>query len=722
MTYRYGQRSEIYYVLVMDEKGKTLSFIPPNEFQNQVIKFIARLPKDLLQIGISLTYYELILRNMLDVPYRFHVKYSPNLAEYLEFVPLNRPFLFFVDVDSKLIDQVIQQLMATHNGLRFYYLLNNHENKTLLPNQIDGPGDFMRKLFEQQESLFGLMGLPFQPLVPAIAPGWEHFYVFPFFVPAQVNYHIANSITGNFDYGSFANHSENLTEAQIVAQTDVSKQAHAEPHRFTRQQEILEQLDKVDYFAVLCRDEEIIRPVHQIEPFFPPLILVAPFQNPDLKDFLSPGKFEQPVKDLIASLQFEQSENYIHIGRISSAQGFLANSQLVGIKTQFLDDIAFLHSSFTFSPVVRLPVQGKTLYRNLSFFHSDVSHRITAPGNNKKLLNTIKTFGELFAKRTISSEFAEKFRDENRQVVAISDLPVEWLDIEGIPLAFTHDICRLPETALHGLMANFVSHEQWQYTVPKDILKKTLVIFGSDEPAFRAWYPAVHSVADKAGVIMRECLTIDALKSAIDEIKPDLLIIDGHGNYDKATKSSVLYIGREKLTGDIIVEKRIMAPLIFLSACNTAPTYGTIDTIANAFFEVGALSVVTTYLPINVHTGSILYIRLLNNLKTASTKAIHQNWLAFIAHLLRTSAVGAAYNAFNAKNPNSTTATSKEQGEDYTYLLSFYERRKIYNKLLQPTGPRLAGTMPEFLFYSVLGRADLIKFQSWADEFVKINA
>jgi hypothetical protein len=70
----------------------------------------------------------------------------------------------------------------------------------------------------------------------------------------------------------------------------------------------------------------------------------------------------------------------------------------------------------------------------------------------------------------------------------------------------------------------------------------------------------------------------------------------------------------------------------------------------------------------------------------------------------------AAYNPFNAKNPNSTTAITKEQERIYTYLLSFYERRKTYNKLLQAKGPRLAGTIPEFLFYMVLGRADLIKF------------
>jgi type IV secretory pathway TrbF-like protein len=94
LMYRYGQRSAIIYVLVMDEQPKTHSFIPPAEFQNKILRFISYLPKDLVQISDSLTYYELVQRNGLDDPYHFHVKYSVNLEEYLKVMPANRPYLF----------------------------------------------------------------------------------------------------------------------------------------------------------------------------------------------------------------------------------------------------------------------------------------------------------------------------------------------------------------------------------------------------------------------------------------------------------------------------------------------------------------------------------------------------------------------------------------------------------------------------------------------------
>lgn len=421
-------------------------------------------------------------------------------------------------------------------------------------------------------------------------------------------------------------------------------------------------------------------------------------------------------------MNFEQTQNYIHLTKPpKSAKALLFTSQLITLKTQFLDDVAFLHSSFTFSPIVRLPAQGKTLYRSLSFFRTEVAGRLTAPNNRTKVLRTIQSFGQEFRRRAISPELLQRLADDNRQIVAISDLPVEWLDINGVPLSFTHDVCRLPETALHGLMANFVSHEQRQYLVPRDILKKTLVVFGNNEPEFSRWHPAVKLLAEENDVIIKECFSIEALKTAVEEVKPHLLIIDSHGAYDKESKSSVLFFGSEKLNGNQVIEFQISAPLVFLSACSTAPTYGTIDTIGNAFFEVGALSVTTTYLPISVDSGTILYIRMLNNLKTASNSAIHQNWLAFIAHLLRTSAVEEAYKRYASKHSRDLKATTEAQANDYTYLLSFYERRNIYEKLLKGEGPSLIGSSAEFLFYSVLGRADLIKFQSWAEEFKKKN-
>lgn len=721
------QRSEIIYVLLTDEDPRFLPFLPPSEFRNYIISFISRLPKDVLQLGGALQYYELSLINNLDNPYRFHVRYAQNLEEYLEFIPPNMLFLFFIDVKSKLINKVVSQLTENHNELRFYHFINDapSDKRWFLPNLIDTPGGFLKLLLERQERLFSLLRLPSGAMEPAVAIGWEGFYQFPNFVPAHYNYHIANSITGNFNFAE-APEDRSAKEEKLKKNIYVSAQSHSAAHSFTRQQQIIEQKEKIDYFSLLCREENIIKPVHAIDPVFPPLIIVIPFQNPDLKEYFNKTKAKQIAPGLLTALQMEQTENYINanvdVKHIRNEEDLIIAVEFVHLKTKYLDDMAFLHSSFNFSPVIRLPGQGKTLYRKLSFFRNESSIRLTASGNRRKIFKTIQSFGKQLKIRTVSPKLAEKLQAENRQIVVISDLPFEWLDLDGIPLAFTHDVCRLPETALHGLMANFTNHEQRTYTIPNNILKNTLVVFGSDEPAFKVWHPQVEKMASDYGISIRKCFSIADLKNAIKEVKPHLLIIDSHGNYDPVSKSTYLCLGNERLTGELVVQHEITAPLVFLSACNTSPTYGTINTIANAFFEVGSMVVTTTYLPINIHTGTILYLRLINNLHLASTTSIHSNWLAFISHLLRTSAVGATYNESRKKNWISSDKLTESQTIDYTYLLSFYERRGIFEKLDKQENIKISETIPEFLFYSILGRADLIYFDSWLQVYKKKNS
>ena len=53
-----------------------------------------------------------------------------------------------------------------------------------------------------------------------------------------------------------------------------------------------------------------------------------------------------------------------------------------------------------------------------------------------------------------------------KQIVAITDLPIEWLPLDGIPLGFTHDICRIAEFPLEGNLMHYVVNEVQKYRVP----------------------------------------------------------------------------------------------------------------------------------------------------------------------------------------------------------------------------------------------------------------
>lgn len=58
------------------------------------------------------------------------------------------------------------------------------------------------------------------------------------------------------------------------------------------------------------------------------------------------------------------------------------------------------------------------------------------------------------ADKTHSPQAAEMLKQYAAQVVAMTDLPIEWLAKNGVHLGFTHDVCRLPETPVTGLLPN----------------------------------------------------------------------------------------------------------------------------------------------------------------------------------------------------------------------------------------------------------------------------
>ncbi|MEK9157591.1 MAG: CHAT domain-containing protein, partial [Patescibacteria group bacterium] len=124
----------------------------------------------------------------------------------------------------------------------------------------------------------------------------------------------------------------------------------------------------------------------------------------------------------------------------------------------------------------------------------------------------------------------------------------------------------------------------------------------------------------------------------VNEFQPTVLIFDAHGEFDQETLSSYLRVNNnDRITGAMIIEEKIFAPIVFLSACHTNPNYGYINKLADAFFQAGCISVTATYFPISVRSGFNVYLRVLNSLDYACRHPIHKNWLSFVSHIIRTS-------------------------------------------------------------------------------------
>jgi hypothetical protein len=718
MEFRNPPNSLIEYIIISDGSPLESFLIPPEIFMTGVLNFLKLLPKDLLQLVDAVKYYEYQLMSSTNIGYDIKIINIKDFSIVSENINhSNRLQLFFLNGKKEDHVNLFYELINFQSSIKFFYYYKKSKDTIDNKNIIKSPSDFITKILENESEILKILNIEKFKLNFSIPINYKKIINFSYFVPTQNNIFSINSIIGNFCYYN----SETRKEIK-KKHKEITNKALQNRDTFNRQEIFLNQLNDIDFHSNVAYKHNLIKRISQIEPIFSPLILVAPFHNPDI---------DIEDKNFKYLISLEQNSNYIVDGdpKKASVEEHVIAMRFHKIRLNYLDDVAFLHSSFNFSPTLRLPIKGKSIYRELSFFAPKSFNVYLNRNSRKKLQKTINTFGKKLSELTFSKNILKKIKNRNSQIIVISDLPIEWLNIDSIPLSFTHDVCRLPETTLHGLMSFYVSNQNFKFTIKKNILEKTLVILGCHDSSFSTWHTDLFHLQKQYNFNVIECFSNHDVKNAIEKFKPDLLIFDCHGGFDSVTNSSYLEIGSDILDSKYIVENNIFAPIVFLSACGTAPTYGTNNPIANAFFQAGSLSVTSTFLPISIDSGSILYLRLLNKLDYASKNIIHKNWLEFVCHIIRTSTINDAY--MYALNKYTQISKSDFQASNIDSLidsLQFEKRRKLFYELdkkitlmTKVSKDHYSSQIPEYLLYTNLGRGDLIQFENWIEENSSIN-
>src|SRR5690606_36341228 len=119
-----------------------------------------------------------------------------------------------------------------------------------------------------------------------------------------------------------------------------------------------------------------------------------------------------------------------------------------------------------------------------------------------KLSDTISKIGNKISKSIISDEFKIYLKNRNSQIISITDLPIEWTEIDEVPLCFSHDITRLPETNFNNHLQSFVTNSLLDFTIEKNIITKTLVVLGADDDEFIKWHKLIFDFAKDENLIV----------------------------------------------------------------------------------------------------------------------------------------------------------------------------------------------------------------------------
>lgn len=402
-----------------------------------------------------------------------------------------------------------------------------------------------------------------------------------------------------------------------------------------------------------------------------------------------------------------------------------------------LDLTSSLHASMTLSPYFRGPATGKSVSYYLRYFDPE---NFMAMKNPKKIRKQMKLVGDAISNR-LGSGIIDYLKTRDGALISISDLPIELANIDETPVFFKFDHCRILETSYGSQLSQFARFSfNIRYCIGTNLLDKALVVcLSPSDENIMSHFVAARTLAlggRLKNVKFAIAETIEELKKLIEDNKPELLILDTHGKNRYEQSDSVLTIGETYLTGEDIVKYGISAPLVILSACFTAPTHGYMNPIAQAFFEVGALSVLSTILPVKITSATVFYIRILNNLYMATQNSIHESWCDFISHNLRTSIWDDYEQEVIKKLRKSRTNFSRHSDwvmhrSKWQMKSLFFESRdesfkNLYNEIASTFNPDareqvlaiLGRTqiVPEAYFYTLLGRADLIKFLSFTEK------
>lgn len=706
--------SQIQYNFITNNKSYDIT-----SFNYQALWLLRELPIDLLQLDDCVEFFN------------FNFRFASNVGISLYSFPNE----IFKQEEIKLIFEEYKQLFASKSIIQVFIIDENcsyHENIskfinsfplsyfTIIPAKSNEKKHYTElKYFSNSTEFISLLQRDKSIINKEISSLYIEEHHFELNINAEElffeinpryksnltenNYYILNQIIGNNWIDN------NISEIQITNEE--------------RENIIINQINNVDKFTELMLYNKIAQPITAVNSQYPPLILTIPYHFPYHRHFKSdkPTNKEKAFWQVSQSEQrfdysFEIDDKYEEILGIDNINQIMVN---IGMKLSFLDLASYLHAILSYSPVLRLRLIGKTINQQLS-------HTVSKSVNIK----TIQNLGKELEKQLFTESVKNLLKEKNRQLVVISDLPIEWSFINNIPLSFTHDICRLPEFNSNSIVNNYIHNQRRKYIIPTDILSKTLIIHSASETDIQMheMFKIIDDFKVEFGFNSVFCKTIDDIVSALHKFRPDFLIFDCHGDSNEEDLSTYLIIDEAKkiyLSGDEIISKGIAAPIVFISACNTMPNNGYVKFLSDAFFQAGAFTVTATFLPLSINDAGTLIIRILNSLKVASNKVIHSNWLEFLSHTLRKALILEAIIKKCAKQGYILNENNHQDiGKLLTDLMLFNKRREIFDTLDE----KLKSILPflhfdfknldnQWLYYTTIGRADLIYFENWLNEY-----
>ncbi len=371
-----------------------------------------------------------------------------------------------------------------------------------------------------------------------------------------------------------------------------------------------------------------------IEPYLPSadrsLILCVPCQNKTIPQAYFGKQFPTRVIDILYAAK---DRNYIvhsdprrwH-GEAETAAA-LALTQFLAMESEFFTKMTTLWGLAEKRPVIRVPQISSGFYGKLREIR-----RVFDGGNIVALNRRVEAFGVELAS-ALPEEFIDLLRDTPRELRIISDMPLEWMMIDGVPLMYRCQVSRFPMTPGNFLLTHYLQTQN-VLILDKNAGNRVLILNCLAKTDKLHIYPQkLHEVLQETGITHEYAVVsnLEEYKAQLREKKPFILLHCGHGSYDSAEDLGYLHFGAEKAKVWDLTDTAI-PPIVMLGACDTAALAETHNTPSNAFLGLGARAVLATFLAVQADRTIELYVRVLANLDEAISGELGlENWAQVVS-------------------------------------------------------------------------------------------
>ncbi|WP_438383398.1 hypothetical protein ABHV46_05365 [Asaia sp. BMEF1] len=325
-----------------------------------------------------------------------------------------------------------------------------------------------------------------------------------------------------------------------------------------------------------------------------------------------------------------------------------------------LDSLISICAANTIAPVIKIPASNKDFFPTIRMLAEQ--DREDYNKIQKIMLSLKEIFSEKFGNIL---DYISKSRNSRLQF--ISNIPYEWASQDGLPLMVRHDVSRIPIFPT-DISCKLLSNNNPILLKTKD-LKNILIIrsFADDDSIKNHLSDKIQKCInvgklydkkdtenlfgiigeDTEEKIISERLDVnvkiidvdgkDNFIKAINENNFFITVFDMHGGHDENKGGFLLLKNGPVYINDIVNDIKV-SPIIILSACDTSPVDKGSDSVSDGFFRSGAITLISSALPIQSGLSSTFVVRLLERIRTllpieVETRRIR--WSTFVSGMIR---------------------------------------------------------------------------------------